>query len=125
MQRLRMLGSQRRRATAMATDTSRAPRTGPRFTGPAWRCAAAAAVTEVMDVGGMDVEDLPRRWRRARQAWDDVRQVNLSRDVAGERLNDEAQARWDHARDCPLTFRVGLVLMYTARTRHASSRKRC
>jgi hypothetical protein len=82
MQRLRMLGSQRRRATAMATDTSRAP-------------------------------------------WDDVRQVNLSRDVAGERLNDEAQARWDHARDCPLTFRVGLVLMYTARTRHASSRERC
>jgi hypothetical protein len=52
----------------------------------------------VMDMGGMDVEDLQRRWRRARRAWDDVRQVKLGRDVAGERLSDEERARWDDAR---------------------------
>ena len=56
------------------------------------------AMMAVMDMGDMDVEDLQRRWRRPRRAWDDVRQVKLGRDVAGERLNDEEQARWDDAR---------------------------
>jgi hypothetical protein len=52
----------------------------------------------VMDIGGMDVEDFQRRWRRAKRAWDDVRQVKLGRDVARERLSDEERARWDDAR---------------------------
>lgn len=52
----------------------------------------------VMDMDGMDVEDLQRRWRQARRAWDDVRQVKLARDVAGEHLSAQEQARWQHAR---------------------------
>lgn len=51
-----------------------------------------------MDMSSMDVGDFQRRWRRAKRAWDDVRQVKLRRDVAGERLSDEEQARWDDAR---------------------------
>src|SRR5215813_4524136 len=51
-----------------------------------------------MDISGMDVEDFQRRWRRAKRAWDDVRQVKLRRDLAGERLSDEERARWNDAR---------------------------
>jgi hypothetical protein len=62
------------------------------------RSAAAMMVVVMMDIGGMDVEDLQRRWRRARRAWDDIRQVKLARDIAGERLSAEEQARRHHAR---------------------------
>lgn len=51
-----------------------------------------------VDMNGMDVEDLQRRWRQARREWDDVRQAKLARDVAGERLSEQEQARWHHAR---------------------------
>lgn len=63
-----------------------------------WRGNVVTAKMVVMDMGGMDVEDLQRRWRRAARAWDEVRQVKLGRDVAGERLSDEEQVRWDEAR---------------------------
>lgn len=46
----------------------------------------------------MDIEDFQRRWRRAKRAWDDVRQVKLRKDIAGERLSDEELARWNEAR---------------------------
>lgn len=52
----------------------------------------------VMDMGGMDVEDLQRRWRQARRAWDDIRQVKLARDAAGECLSGDERERWHHAR---------------------------
>jgi hypothetical protein len=51
-----------------------------------------------MDIGSMDVEDFQRRWQRAKRAWDEVRQAKLRKDVAGEGLSDEEQARWNAAR---------------------------
>ncbi len=46
----------------------------------------------------MDVEELQRKWRRARRAWDTINQLRLEREVAGAHLSEAERSEWLQAK---------------------------
>ena len=51
-----------------------------------------------MGTGDKDLEELQRRWRRARRAWDTVNQLRLELEAVGTRLSDAEQSEWLRAK---------------------------
>jgi phosphoserine phosphatase len=51
-----------------------------------------------VDIGGLDVEEFQRRWRRARRDWERLRSYRRDREAAGARLTVAEMASWRQAR---------------------------